>query len=234
MSDKQKTRCLYCGNNPINHTRAFFMQTVSIPLSPLVRIVTIFDIPIFRSFAKVVLTPYLWFFRAIGFCSLNKDASKAFTERSEVIWREAIARGISMEQFVIINKPVEQYRAKINNKWRYFESLPIPAHLPQKSYSWMDDKWLLKKLFLKHKIPVPNGARVSTFKQALAIFSKIRKPVIVKPELGSRGRHTTTFIHTEEELRHGYDVARQLGAFVVVEEMLLGSVYRDAILLRYV
>jgi hypothetical protein len=96
MSEK-KQRCLYCGNNPTNHTRAFFMQTVSVPLSPLVRIVTIFDIPLFRSFAKVVLTPYLWFFRAVGFFSLNKDPSKAFTERSEVIWQEAIARGIPME-----------------------------------------------------------------------------------------------------------------------------------------
>jgi len=90
----------------------------------------------------------------------------------------------------------------------------------------MDDKWLLKKKFIKAGIPVPKGKRVATWKQALKVFSEVRKPVIVKPELGSRGRHTITFIHTEEELRHGYKIAKQLGTFVVVEEMLMGSVYR--------
>lgn len=224
MSKKEK--CLYCGNNPINHTRAFVMQTISIPIAPLVRIVSIFDIPLFRNFAKIVLTPYIWFFRTLRFIRLNTNPELAFTERSKVIWDEAIKRGIKMEQFVIIDKPVEQYRAKVKGAWRYFESLPIPAWIPQKSYSWMDDKWLLKKKLVSAGVPVPDGRRVTTFKQALNIFKQIRKPVIVKPELGSRGRHTVTFIQTEEELRHGYKVAKELCMYVVVEEMLMGSVYR--------
>jgi len=222
----KKNKCLYCGNNPTNHTRVFISQTIAIPLSPLMRFMALFDIPLFRKITKIVLTPYVWFFRALYLLRFNEDSSKAFTERSLVIWEEAKKRGIRMQQFVIIDKPVEQYRAWINNKWQYFESIPVPASLPQRSYSWMDDKWLLKKKFIKAGIPVPKGKRVATWKQALKVFSEVRKPVIVKPELGSRGRHTITFIHTEEELRHGYKIAKQLGTFVVVEEMLMGSVYR--------
>lgn len=223
---KKKERCLYCGNNPTNHTRSFIMQTVAVPLSPVVRILSLFDIPLFRKLTKIILTPYLHLFRILGLLKLNNDSSKAFTERSEVIWNEAKQRGITMQQFVILDKPIEQYRAKINNSWQYFESLPIPPYLPQLSYSWMDDKWLLKKKLLDAQIPVPKGARVSSLKQALKVFETLHKPVITKPSLGSRGRHTTTFIHTKEELTEGFNIAQKLSLFVVVEEMLMGSVYR--------
>jgi cyanophycin synthetase len=226
MKEINKIKCLYCGNNPTNHMRAFFVQTASVIFSPLFRITSTVDTPFMRTIAKLIMTPYLWFFRVIRFMSFNRDPKRAFTERSEVIWIEAIKRGIEMQQFVILDKAVEHYRAKINNTWRYFESLPIPPWLPQSSYTWMDDKWLLKKKFIESNIAVPKGARVASLKRAKEVFDSIRKPVIVKPELGSRGRHTTTFIHTYKELEEGYKIAHTLGAFVVVEEMLFGSVYR--------
>ncbi len=220
------SKCLYCGNNPTNHLRSFVMQTISVPLSPIVRIVTLLDTPALRRLIQTILTPYLWLFRGLRLLNINTDSTKAFTERSEVIWNEAKARGIEMQQFVILNKPIEQYRAKINNKWEYFESIPVPAWLPQRSYTWMDDKWLLKKKLQAKNIPVPQGAHVATFAQAKKVFDQIRHPVIIKPELGSRGRHTTTFIYTLDELKAAYKIAKQLGFYVVVEEMLMGSVYR--------
>lgn len=222
----KKERCLYCGNNPTNHTRSFIMQTIAVPLAPIVRTLSLFDIPFFRKIVKIIMTPYLWLFRGIGFLKMNTDPEKAFTERSLVIWQEAKRREIEMQQFVILDKPIEQYRAKINGSWQYFESLPIPPKLPQLSYSWMDDKWLLKKKLKEANIPVPQGARVSSLKGALKVFKTLKKPVITKPSLGSRGRHTTTFIHTEEELAQGFKVAQTLSLFVVIEEMLMGSVYR--------
>jgi cyanophycin synthetase len=48
----------------------------------------------------------------------------------------------------------------------------------------------------------------------------------VKPQLGSRGRHTTTHIYTKEDLLKAYRIAKQLCHFVIVEEHLFGSVYR--------
>lgn len=226
MSKAKKSKCLYCGNNPTNHFVSFFMQTISVPLSPVFRLFYFLNLPFFKNITKTILTPYLWFFQKLRLLKMNSDSSKAVSDRSLVIWLEAEKRGIKMEQFVILNKPIEQYRAKINGRWQYFESIPIPMYLPQRSYIWLDDKWLLKKMLKKNNLPVPNGRSVCTLKKALSVFEKIEKPVIVKPELGSRGKHTTTFIYDTADLEEAYKIAKQLGAFVMVEEMLMGSVYR--------
>lgn len=225
-TEKERKKCQYCGNNPTNHLYSYIMQSLAVPLQPLSSILAIANKPAFRSFAKIILTPYMWFFRALGMLKFNRDVSKAVTKRSEAIWQEAIKRGIEMEQIVIWNKPLEQYRVKIKNSWKYFESIPLPKGENAPSYEWMDDKAILKKKFLKEKIPVAFGGSVSNFKKALEIFQKAEKPVITKPQLGSRGRHTTTFINTEKDLKHAYNVAKQLCHFVVVEEHLVGSVYR--------
>jgi len=47
--------------------------------------------------------------------------------------------------------------------------------------------------------------------------------------LGSRGRHTTTYIYTEQELYKAVRIAKQLCQYVIVEEHLLGSVYRATV-----
>jgi cyanophycin synthetase len=65
---------------------------------------------------------------------------------------------------------------------------------------------------------------------ARAWFATASKPVIVKPRLGSRGRHTTTFIYTEDQLREAFTIAKQLCHWVVVEEHLVGSVYRGTMI----
>lgn len=226
-SKKIKPKCVYCGNNPTNHFFSYLMQTATVPFTPLVRTISIFaDTKPIRILAKGIMTPYMWIFRAMGMLSMNKDKNKAFTKRSEVIWEEAEKRGIRIEQFVIWGKPIEQYRAKIDGWWKYFESLPIPGELPSHSYTWMDDKALLKKKFIKEKLPVAYGGSATTWKEAKNIFEKAKKPVIVKPQLGSRGRHTTTHIYTLSELRKAYDVAKQMCHFALIEEHLFGSVYR--------
>ena len=222
-----KPKCPYCGNNPTNHFFSYMMQTATVPLTPLIRCVSFFsDSKPANFLTRKVMTPYIWIFKKLRMFSLNKDKTKAHTKRSEVIWEEAEKRGIEMEQFVIWGKYVEQYRARINGNWRYFESIPIPERFSTSSYVWMDDKALLKKKFLREKIPVAFGGSVTTWKQAKKIFEKANKPVIVKPQLGSRGRHTTTHINTLRELKKAYDIAKQMCYFVIIEEHLFGSVYR--------
>jgi cyanophycin synthetase len=54
--------------------------------------------------------------------------------------------------------------------------------------------------------------------------------VIVKPRLGSRGRHTTTFIYNEQQLLEAYKIAKQLCYWVIMEEHLIGSVYRGTLI----
>ena len=224
--EKNKNKCLYCGNNPVNHNNSFFIQTTNVVFSPIFNAMAFLENRVVMKVAKIITTPYLHFFRLIRMLKMSSDPTLAHTERSGVIWEEAKKRGIPMEQFVIWGKPIEQYRAKINGEWFYFESLPIPPKMNSTAYAWIDNKADLKKKLLQKNIATPNGGSVTSWKKAIETFNKLRKPVICKPEIGSRGRHTTTYIHTQKDLSHGFNVAQDLCYFVVIEEHLLGSVYR--------
>lgn len=167
----------------------------------------------------------------LGVVRFNSDVAKAQTTRSRVIWEEARRRGIEMEQLVIFGKPSDFYRAAINGRMIYFESLPIPDFLDLSAQEWLDDKVKLKKKLLEAGLPAARGGGFTEFewKHLLRVFNMLHKPVIIKPALGSRGRHTTTFINTEKELRQAFKAATQIAHYVVMEEHLFGSVYRATI-----
>lgn len=227
MSKAKKSKCLYCGNNPTNHFISFFMQTLFIGLAPILKISTIFENRFTRALSRMLMIPYMYIFEKIHIISWGVNPDKASTTRSLVIWQEAEKRGIKMEQLYILKKPIEQYRAKMNNKWFYFESLPIPPKLAKNSsYAWLDDKWTLKKFLERKGLPVPRGFRITGSLDAGLAFTRLDKPLIVKPELGSRGRHTITQIFTLEDLKKSCKIAKKLCYFVICEEMLMGSVYR--------
>lgn len=171
---------------------------------------------------------YIRFFSFLGLVKLNSDKTKATTLRSQVIWNEAEKRNIWMRQITFLGKPIDIYIAKIGKGKKVFESIPMKKNTSG-SDIWMDDKFELKKKLQKVSIPVPQGKSVSTLKEAESVFHKLEKPIIVKPRLGSRGRHTTTHIYTKEELREAYKSAKKLCHFVIIEEQLLGSVYRGTL-----
>lgn len=218
--------CIYCGNNPTNHFMAHTFQTMGVALSPIFRAMAVLENRYLYRFALWIMTPYIWLFVKLRLWGFNTDPKRAHTERSKVIWDEAVARDIPMEQLVIFGKAVEQYRAKIRGKWYYFESIPLPDHFKATSYSWMDDKWTLKKFLEKHSVPVAFGRSVSSADQAREVFLRGRPPFITKPRLGSRGRHTSTHLYTADEVVNGFNIAQKLGHYVIVEEQLFGNVYR--------
>jgi D-alanine-D-alanine ligase-like ATP-grasp enzyme len=95
---------------------------------------------------------------------------------------------------------------------------------------WIDDKALLKSFLIENGIAVSKGESFSDIKKAEVYFDMATKPLIIKPRLGSRGRHTTTHITTKEDFIEAFNVAKQLGHYVVVEEHLVGSVYRGTVI----
>ncbi len=230
----KKSFCSYCGDAPINHTNSFLESIVSITLDNHARKF----IKYVPSFVKdfVDLVPE-FLFRTLVFFKLAKfssDINKANTFRSRIIWEEANKRGIIMEQVVFLGKPLDQYRAllkiKNQNNYFYFESIPIRPEFLDMSKNW-DDKVLLKQEFKKHKIPVPSYFKLPllTFFRSRNIknaFSKLNKPIIVKPRVGSRGRHTITNINTLEQLKDGIAISGEICSQLIVEEHLKGSVCR--------
>ena len=190
-----------------------------------------------KSFADSVpkfLFNILVFFRMAEF---SGDIEKAGSFRSKVIWEEAKRRGIIMEQVIFRGKPLDQYRAMLNingkDKYFYFESIPIRPEFSDMEKNW-DDKVVMKKEFKKHGLPVPVFAEFTVFsllrpKKLEKIFSKFKKPVIIKPRVGSRGRHTITNIHNFTHFRAGAGTAGRISFHLIAEEHLSGFVCRATV-----
>ncbi|OGK48886.1 hypothetical protein A3A56_01620 [Candidatus Roizmanbacteria bacterium RIFCSPLOWO2_01_FULL_40_32] len=204
----------------------FIDETLSVFMQPLFDLLKPLRTKHVDQLIDYILLPFPWGFRKLGLLKYHDEIEKAPTDRTKVIWNEAKKRGIEMQGITFLGKPLEHHRAKIKGKWESFESLPIPPYLNIDSYMWMDDKAQLKTFFNKNTIPTPSGKNATTQREALNIFKRGTAPFIVKPQAGSRGRHTTTHIYTEDEMITAFKSAKKLCHFVIVEEQLMGSIYR--------
>jgi len=166
----------------------------------------------------------------MGIVRFSDNISDAATYRSQLVWEEALRRNIRMQQLIFFGVPSETYRAKIADKWFYFQSLPMRNKKLYAASGWVDDKFLLKQTLRAHGVPVPEAISVRTLVQARKAFEQIKKPVIVKPRSGSRGRHTTTNISLIADFESAFVRARQLCLYVNVEEHISGNVCRATIL----
>lgn len=167
----------------------------------------------------------------LGRFSLKPDATD--TWRTKCFWDEAIRRGIQMKEFhlgPIRDGFVATYVCQDGQcKTLTFDGLPRPGTRESPALKWMDDKGIMKEKFLKEGLPVARGGVAFTKKRALKIFNSIDKPVITKPNLGSRSRHTTIHINTEEGLLVGFKKAKKLSPLVVIEEELSGALFRGTL-----
>lgn len=223
----KKGKCIYCGDAQVNHKFTYIEELISISsdsiFSGLVKHAPSFLFT-FVDFIPVVLFKTLIFLRLAKF---SDDIEKAASFRSKIIWEEAQRRGIKMRQIIFLNKPLDYYQVFLNGKSIFFESIPLRSESLNIHKNW-DDKNILKREFSKYKIPVPKYFRVPMFyKNKLpAIFSLFKTPIIVKPQLGSRGRHTTTNINNLDHFTKAVSIARQICPYVIIEEHLEGSVCR--------
>ena len=223
--------CSYCADAPINHALSALESVVSVTLDnylkKFIKYVPFFVKDFADSFPKFL-------FRTFAFFKLAKfspDIERSASFRSRIIWEEAKKRGILMEQVIFLNKPLDFYRARLNGRNIYFESIPTRPESPEMRVNW-DDKVIMKREFKKHNLPIPAYFDFNFFspknksKTIREIFSKLQKPIIVKPRVGSRGRHTVTNIHTLEQFQEGLRIAGAICPCLIVEEHLQGSVCR--------
>ncbi len=229
MSQKNKRKkpaCPYCGNNPVNHTLYRIESVMENAFDSLSFITDRLNSPWADRVAHMALKPIIWLTGIAGLWRYHDDIDKSRSDRSRVIWEEALRRKIPMQGIIAFGRPIEQYRAYVNERWHHFHSIPVPPFLDKSAYKWIDDKGKLREFLAEHTLPVAYGKHVRSWREALAVFRHGEPPYIVKPRIGSRGRHTTTHIYTEQQLKEAYTIARQLSDDVIVEEHLIGSVYR--------
>lgn len=146
-----------------------------------------------------------------------------------MIWQEAQKRGIEVAEFRLGGLARNIFTAKLPNGRKIaFEGIPLPI-ADMDRVRWMDDKAVLKTAFRKLDIPVARGGAAMTLATALKIYRSLEAPVIVKPYLGSASRHTILHIDSEEKLARAFTIATQVAPRAVIEEELVGPVYRATV-----
>ena len=162
----------------------------------------------------------------LGLARIMDTPDKWVNLRTRVVWEEAERRGIVMKEFRPFGLPRELFWAVYGNDTRAFDGMPRPRSAHETSINWMDNKGTILEKFRKAGVPVPRGKACTTLKEAEKVFAEIKGAVIVKPNIGSRSRHTYVGIKTVEALREAFVKAKQLSPWVVVEEEIPGFVFR--------
>lgn len=170
--------------------------------------------------------PLATFFSAIKLGTVVSAPDEKTNLRARVLWEEAARRGIVMKEFRPFNLSRDLFFASHGGDARAFDGLPRPRSSSSTSINWMDDKGIIMEKFRAAGIPVPHGKSCKNLRQAEEVFRAVERPFIVKPAIGSRSRHTYVNITSLAALRHAFKKAQELSPFVVVQEELLGFVFR--------
>src|SRR3989344_1111675 len=238
MAHTEKITCPDCGNAPTNHTVSKLIILVDWTLSSVTsmfnRLWRVFE-RLTGPFIYNTLTPAIYrVFAKARLGTIVHAPDDKTSSRSLCLWQEAKRRDIDMWEFRLFGLSRELFVAKWPNRKGgreiSFDGLPMPVGTSPAALSWMDDKGKLHERFGKVGIPMAEGGAVSNLTEAKNTFEKLRKPVITKPNIGSRSRHTTTHIKDLATLESAYKSAKQLSPWVIVEEELLGVVYRATVI----
>ncbi len=92
------------------------------------------------------------------------------------------------------------------------------------------DKELTKKILSESGIPVPYGGVCNDQDDAVKMANEIGYPVLVKPLKGNHGRGVIGELENENDLRKAYEISRDFGNDILVEEFIEGKDYRFLII----
>ncbi len=246
--------CSDCGVSPVNHSVEKFsalLSDIERPFVYVARRLSSYSAPVYTRCA-----PSLFKFLArtrLG--TIVHEPDEQTGRRARAIWNEAKHRGIDMWEFRLFGVSNEIFVATITKKQKntktnfnkddatknvtkttiIFEGLPRPrGHLPA-SVDWIDDKDIARKRLIHAGIPMARGGSAISWRKTKKMFNDIRRnvpnsPVIIKPSIGSRSRHTTVHINNIEDLLKAYVVAKQLSHRIIIEQELQGMVYRGTVI----
>lgn len=232
MTTAAKIDCPYCGSAQAPHALLWFDAAVSFLVSHLPsaetlvrRIVPGHVIPLLLTFVTEFLLLPL---RLSGIIHFEALPSKKTSPRIRAVWKEALRRGYIMEQISIVGNRGElcRVKAKANERWEYFTSLPEIMSRDSTTAPNIDDKLVCKQVLSKAGIRTARGTSCSTYGSALRAFRTLESPVIVKPRFGSRARHTTIDIRNQDTFRTAVNRARTISPILMVEEFIPGDIYR--------
>lgn len=220
--------CVHCGGESIPHRATYITVAIDDTLRPLFT-PGFFMRWLARAFGAIEshVTPYL--LRFLVWTGLAKKQERPDDDTlllAKVLWEEADARNMQMWEFRLFGLARNLFYAELpNGKKLAFEGIPQPPSGNMRVW-WMDNKTELKKHLRKAGFPTAQGGGAFTWSAAKKVFQKLVPPVIVKPHSGSGSRHTLLHINDEEDLKEAFRVAKQVAPLALIEEELVGPVYR--------
>jgi D-alanine-D-alanine ligase-like ATP-grasp enzyme len=224
---KPKKYCVDCGGGQTNHTVAYISILLGAFIEPWTnwagRLIPESSFDWMGSGLIKILT-----FLKLG--KITDEIKDDDSGRARVLWEEAQKRGIKMREFRLFGIGHDIFVSDYKGDKRFFDVLPRPKDYDPHGLEWMDNKGKMKEHFEKAGIKVARGAVVNPIRKALKVFHSLDKPVITKPNLGSRSRHTTTHLSDEVEFLKAFKKARQLSPWVMIEEELSGYVFRGTLI----
>jgi cyanophycin synthetase len=102
----------------------------------------------------------------------------------------------------------------------------VTGRTPHIAVELASDKEETNKILAGLGLPVPQQELVQSDTQAVRAARRIGFPVVTKPYNGNHGRGISIRLTTEEEVAHGFQVAREHSRSVVIESFLEGDDHR--------
>src|SRR5215467_11252505 len=102
----------------------------------------------------------------------------------------------------------------------------VTGRTPHIAVELASDKEETNKILAGLGLPVPQQELVQSETQAVRAARRIGFPVVTKPYNGNHGRGISIRLTTEEEVTHGFTIAREHSRSVVVESFLEGDDHR--------
>src|SRR5246127_4155775 len=102
----------------------------------------------------------------------------------------------------------------------------VTGRTPHIAVELASDKEETNKILAGLGLPVPQQELVQSEAQAIRAAKRIGFPVVTKPYNGNHGRGISIRLSTDEEVAHGFSVAREHSRSVVVESFLEGDDHR--------
>ncbi|HYM27520.1 MAG TPA: cyanophycin synthetase [Steroidobacteraceae bacterium] len=102
----------------------------------------------------------------------------------------------------------------------------VTGRTPHISVELASDKEETNKILAGLGLPVPKQELVQSETQAVRAAQRIGFPVVTKPYNGNHGRGISIRLTTDEEVAHGFAVAREHSRSVVIESFLEGDDHR--------
>lgn len=227
--------CPDCGPTPIPHALAWWSSVIDWFIQPYTRLLD-------RTWRR--LKPHLarrvkwdrfafrsmFWLQRLGIGKVVTELKDDHSLRTRALWEEAKRRGIELFEFRPFGRSVELMVARRRGKLFAFDGLPRPRGYDTSGLQWMDDKGIMRDRLRAAGVPVARGGVATLAKRALELFDKVGPPLIVKPRLGSRSRHTFMHIESRDQLVQAFYSAQKLCPWVVVEEELQGPVFRATVI----